>query len=68
MWAFILSRSRRHGLRADQPYIVFHFSSGDDEMNVTVRDYAGEYTLTTAISLSDQLKTALGQLVECSID
>jgi hypothetical protein len=68
MWTFILSRSRRHGLRADHSRIEFQFSSGDDAMNVTVRNHAGEYTLTTAIYLSDQLKTALAQLVECSID
>ena len=68
LWTFILSRSRRHGLRIEQPIVHFHFSPTVDEMLVTLRIATEESTFTTAIATSDQLRAALTRLSECSID
>jgi hypothetical protein len=68
MWTFILSRSRRHGLRADQARIQFQFSSTDDAMVVTVRTNEEESTFTTKIARTYQLNSVLSELLDRPVD
>ena len=68
MWTFILSRSRRHGLRASQVRIQFQFSFTDNEMAVTLKTDKEEKTFMSPIAESDQLNSALIKLLDCPID
>lgn len=68
LWALMLSRSRRHGLRDEQARIVFEFSRGGDSMSVTVRNGAEQSTLITSVFLSDEIHAALNRLMGAPID
>jgi hypothetical protein len=68
MWTFILSRSRRHGLRADQARIQFEFSRHEDSMEICARNSAEECTFKTAISLSERLDMVLTRLLEFPVE
>jgi hypothetical protein len=66
MWTLMLSRSRRHGLRNDQPSIAFVI--GDDDMDVLVR-IEGEETLPgIEIAFTPRIDAMLKRLAEQEID
>ncbi len=65
---FIVSRSRRHGLREDQPRITFAFSikTGGLSMHIKID---GEETLTfPKIEYTPEIDAHLKRLVACNID
>jgi hypothetical protein len=66
--ALILSRSRRHGLRPEQPRICFQFSLSDNEMTTALIIGGEENSYTGAIGLSLVIKAALAKLAEYPID
>jgi hypothetical protein len=69
LWSLIVSRSRRHGLREDQPCIHFGFREGvmDARVFVRERDEAEEIRGVT-IALSAPVEAALRQLAEQPVD
>jgi len=64
----ILSRSRRHGLRPDQPCIRLEFSFNVSELAGTLRIGTEENSFMSAVALSAELSAALAKLAECPID
>jgi len=68
LMTFILSRSRRHGLRSEQRRIRFEFSWNDDLMNATLQNGCEQSTLTARILLSGEIRGLLNQMVELPID
>ena len=67
MFTFILSRSRRHGLRPEQPCILVEFQS-ETEMQVRLKIGETQRVFATEIEPSDRLTLFLDQLGECPID
>jgi hypothetical protein len=67
MFTFILSRSRRHGLRADQSSINFEFQS-KHEMQVSLKIGDNEETFVSAIAPSHLLTTSLDHLAGSPVD
>lgn len=65
MWSFIVSRSRRHGLRQGQPHIVFDFVG--EELVMRIWDSARPVRLPRA-ELTPQVDAALRRLAETAID
>lgn len=65
LWSFIVSRSRRHGLRNGQPHIVFEFCDGGLRMQVW--DSAEEVRLPEA-RLTPAVDAALKRLANEAID
>jgi hypothetical protein len=61
LWTLIVSRSRRHGLRAAQPYIEFHFREGT--MDVFSKCEEEERILGIPIALSGRVEKVLERLV-----
>jgi len=68
MWTLMLSRSRRHGLRDDQPRVTFEFSWDVDSMAVTARNRAEQSTLIASVSVSDEIHSTLNRLLEIAVD
>ena len=60
-----LSRSRRHGLRADQPQIWFHFDA--PEMDVEAL-FAAPGLKRQPLRLTDELRQLLDKLVRYDIE
>ena len=65
MWLFGVSRSRRHGLRPEQPCVFFEFR--EDTMQV-VSNLAEETSFTSAIAMSRQVEEVLARLAGYPID
>jgi hypothetical protein len=65
LWSFILSRSRRHGLRQNQPYVVFDLH--DQEMVMQVWGDAKRVRLPRA-ELTSEVSAALRRLAAQAID
>lgn len=61
LWTLIVSRSRRQGLRAEQPYIQFQFREGT--MDVFSKSQEDERIPGISIALSDRVEKVLGRLV-----
>ena len=69
LWSLIVSRSRRHGLRADQPCVHFWFREGVMDVRVFVRDrHEAEEIRGAAIALSAPVEAALRQLAAQPVD
>ena len=68
MWTFILSRSRRHGMRADQPYVRFEFQFREGTMDVLSNTPAEERFGGIAIALSSRVEEVLARLVNQPIN
>jgi hypothetical protein len=66
MWTLMLSRSRRHGLRNDQPSIAFVF--GDDEMDVIVRIDGAETFSGLEIAFTARIDAMLKRVAEKEIN
>ena len=66
LFAFTVSRSRRHGLRPDQPWIVFHFH--DSLMDMTLGKYNKQWTCTLEPLVSPAVIAALRHLLKHPID
>jgi len=66
MWTLMLSRSRRHGLRNDQPSIAF--AIGDDDMDVTVSIDGVETFSGVEIAFTPRIDAMLKRLAEKEID
>lgn len=66
MWTLVLSRSRRHGLRADQPCVRFEFQSREGIMDIHSQMTAEERVVAMggiAIAFSSQVQEELARLV-----
>jgi hypothetical protein len=61
LFTFAVSRSRRHGLRAEQPYITFDF--GEGTMDVFSKIQEEERIPGIPIALSGRVEQVLGRLV-----
>ena len=57
---FVVSRSRKHGLRREQPSIAFHIYEG--KMTVSSRGLQAETFVETAAILSDPVRELLDRL------
>lgn len=68
MWTFILSRSRRHGMRGDQPYVRFEFQFREGTMDVLSKAQTEERISGIAIALSSQVEEALARLANQPIN
>jgi hypothetical protein len=66
MWTLMVSRSRRHGLRDDQPWIAF--AIGDDDMDVTVSIDGVETFSGLEIAFTPRVDAMLKRLAEKEID
>lgn len=69
LWTLILSRSRRHGMRAGQPYIQFFFH--DDGMNVVysmVAEHDSAKISKEKIAFTQDLEALLEKLQSMPID
>jgi hypothetical protein len=66
VYTFILSRSRRHGLRHGQAYIAFDFMG--DEMRVTVGDGTTRKVSNSDIAMTPEIETLLHELEAYAID
>jgi hypothetical protein len=66
LYSLVISRSRRHGLRMDQPRIIFQFDN--DRMDVLI-NFDGETKLSfPKIELTTEIDTLLKQLEAREID
>lgn len=65
LWSLIVSRSRRHGLRADQPRIVFDFHG--EGLRMHSGDGAEDVQLPR-VALTPEIEGALRRLAEEEID
>jgi len=69
LWSLIVSRSRRHGLREDQPCVHFWFREDVMDVRVFVRDrHEAEEIRGATIALSASVEAALRQLAEQPVD
>lgn len=66
LFAFTVSRSRRHGLRPDQPWIAFQFH--DRVMDMTIGKYNEQWTCSLEPVVSPAVITALSHLLKHPID
>ncbi len=67
LYSLVLSRSRRHGLRQEQPSLVFHFHR-NSTMDVVISEQGGERTLLLPIGMTQPLEEALTRLAALDID
>ena len=63
MWTFILSRSRRHRMRGDQPYVRFEFQSREGTMDIISGTQTEAPISGIAIAVSSSVEEALARLV-----
>jgi hypothetical protein len=63
MWTFVLSRSRRHGMRGDQSHVRFEFQPREGTMDVLCGTQTEERISGIAIALSNPVEEALARLV-----
>jgi hypothetical protein len=68
MGTFIVSRSRRLGLRAEQPSVGFCFNAEGSLMDVAAKNYEGVSASGIPIALSNQVNDALERLANQPID
>ncbi len=66
MWAFVVSRSRRHGLPIGQPRIIFEFH--DKDMIVAESDGIETRSFEGSIELSGPVKTVIERLTGRGIE
>jgi hypothetical protein len=66
LWTLVVSRSRRHGLRDDQPYLAFQFRPGG--MDVVGRVEGDERLSVPVIGLTPAVEAALRRLAARPID
>ena len=66
--SLLLSRSRRHGLRADLKCIQFSFAAGEGTMDVFPNVTGAERIVGIPIALSKQVEQAVLQLADQPID
>ena len=69
MWTLVLSRSRRHGLREDQPSIMIRFF--DTSMRISYRPFSydpGESILNSPIEMTGEVETLLKKLERAEVD
>ncbi len=66
LWSFMLSRSRRHGLRDGQPYVVFDFAG--DELQMRTGPARRKEVRRSRVELTSDVNTALQRLAEGPID
>lgn len=66
LWSLVVSRSRRHGLRADQPSIAFEFGKAGMNLYVNIGDV--ERCPVPVIALTPDVEALLRRLVSVAID
>jgi hypothetical protein len=69
LWSLILSRSRRHGMHGEQPYVLFEFrGDGMDVFNCIEDRHKGPKIVYSKIEFTPEIDALLDQLQSAPID